>query len=141
MKSKNLKSRLITEWRVIALLDFDTFEAYRAFPERARFVGRTFRVDFKDFTLSRYRTARGWHIVVYHRRRTGRRLKLYFMVALQALLGSDWKRETFNLYRAGKVDNAPKDWQKLTRWNTLYSHKLEGSSDRRDEQANGSGAR
>jgi hypothetical protein len=46
------------------------------------------------------------------------------VVALQAILGSDWKRETYNLMRALVVDQAPDFWHQ--RWNVLYSTKLEG---------------
>lgn len=44
------------------------------------------------------------------------------MVAVQAILGSDPKRETFNLMRALCLDGAPDFWRE--RWNVLYSKKL-----------------
>jgi hypothetical protein len=57
------------------------------------------------------------------------------IVALQAILGSDWKRETYNLMRALVVDQAPDFWQ--PRWNVLYSAKLEGGGSVLNEEALG----
>jgi len=123
-KLTNSKLRLITRrWRVVAMLDFDTFATYRAFPERARFIVRTFRLSFSRCRMRRYRTKRGWHVVVWYYSR--RPLKPVFVVAVQAILGSDSKRETFNLYRAVRLKDAPREWRKMGRWNTLYSAKME----------------
>lgn len=43
-------------------------------------------------------------------------------VAMQLLLGSDPKREAFNLLRAHNLGDAPAFWR--DRWNVLYAEKL-----------------
>lgn len=43
-------------------------------------------------------------------------------VAIQAILGSDWRREAFNLQRALVLAEAPDFWH--YRWNVLYASKL-----------------
>lgn len=47
------------------------------------------------------------------------------VIAMQTILGSDPKRETFNLVRALTLDSAPAFWRK--RWNVLYASKLGGA--------------
>ena len=122
-KSKNLKSPLITKWRVILLLDFDTWEQYRGFPERARFALRVFRQPMRRFRIKRFRSSsRKWHVVIAMRCR--RLPPPVAIVALQSILGSDWKRETFNLFRARILSRAPKSWRRMGVWNTLYREKL-----------------
>jgi hypothetical protein len=49
------------------------------------------------------------------------------IVMLQALCGSDLRRETFNLVRALRLPDAPAFWH--TRWNVLYSEKLTGGKE------------
>lgn len=129
-KSKNSKSASTTKWRPLFALDFDTWEQYRAFPERARFVLMTF-VDYsrrrqspiRRFRIRRFRSHnRKWHVVVYVR--SARLPSPILIVALQAILGSDWKRETFNLYRARQLPLAPQSWRLFSAWNTLYREKL-----------------
>ena len=60
------------------------------------------------------RTRRGYHVVIGVRRR----LAPPVVVAAQAILFSDWRREVFNLLRVSKLDDAPKFWRE--RWNVLY---------------------
>lgn len=61
------------------------------------------------------RTRRGWHVVI----RWNRKFEPAERVALQAVLGSDVKRETLNLMRViGGRHRGNK------RWNILYSHKI-----------------
>jgi len=43
-------------------------------------------------------------------------------VAMQLLLGSDPKREAFNLLRAHSLGDAPEFWR--DRWNVLYAEKI-----------------
>lgn len=47
------------------------------------------------------------------------------IVLLQCLLGSDWKRETFNYQRARVLADAPAFWQLSDRWNVHYREKLQ----------------
>lgn len=111
------------KWRATLLLDFDTFDAYREFPRRARFVLNQFGQSQRRFRVKRFRSHSGkWHVVVLM---YSRRLPPPIAIAaLQAILGSDWKRETFNLVRARKLGRAPREWQHNGRWNTLYAEKL-----------------
>ena len=50
-----------------------------------------------------YRTQNGWHLEI----ETPRRVHIWRVVALQAILGSDYRRETFNLRRTG-------NWRRLS---------------------------
>lgn len=66
-------------------------------------------------TAVRYdKTRRGWHVVVAVRRK----LSALTIVAMQAILGSDRNRELFNLSRARKLRNVPREWR--NQWNVLY---------------------
>lgn len=71
------------------------------------------RVVWVRYSKSR----RGWHVVI----RVNRGLDALVIVALQSVLGSDPKREAFNLARvmAGYNKNGAK------RWNILYRRKIE----------------
>lgn len=61
------------------------------------------------------RTARGWHVVVG----INRRLTPAVIVAAQAILGSDLKREAFNLMRVQQLRHMPAFWR--SRFNVLYA--------------------
>lgn len=63
------------------------------------------------------RTKRGYHVLFTLRRR----LPPLAVVAVQAILGSDAVRESFNLMRALVLDEAPAFWR--DRYNVLYSSK------------------
>lgn len=63
------------------------------------------------------RTRHGYHMIVSCE---GPRLKPVELVLVQALLGSDWKRETFNARRARTLSRHPFLWRKGPRWNVLY---------------------
>lgn len=60
------------------------------------------------------RTRNGWHVVVG----VGKRLAPPLILAAQAILGSDWKREAYNLQRVQHLDRLPAYWR--ARWNVLY---------------------
>lgn len=62
------------------------------------------------------KTRHGWHVVV------GLRVKVRapLIVAAQAILGSDYKRESYNLMRVQNLAHVPPFWRE--RWNVLYSH-------------------
>jgi hypothetical protein len=70
------------------------------------------------------RSARGWHVVIHTRAQWAR--APIAAVAAQAILGSDPKREMFNLMRALRLADAPVFWRQEHRWNTLYARKLKG---------------
>lgn len=64
------------------------------------------------------RTARGWHVTI----ELERDVTALELVAMQAILGSDPRRETFNLVRVRNLADVPPCWEE--RWNVLYSAKL-----------------
>lgn len=64
------------------------------------------------------KTARGWHVKIA----VGRRCSPLVVVALQAILGSDPKRETFNLVRARTLPRASPEWR--NRYSVLFGRKL-----------------
>jgi hypothetical protein len=67
------------------------------------------------------RTARGWHLKV----RLTRRLPPTTVIALQAILGSDRNRETFNLRRARALRRVPVEQR--DRYSIFFRRKLERS--------------
>lgn len=69
-----------------------------------------------------HQTARGFHAIVNAEWPDAREIQPLETVCLQLLLGSDSKRETFNLLRAHNLGDAPAFWQ--DRWNVLYSEKI-----------------
>jgi hypothetical protein len=93
-------------------VDFDRDTLPRDFRDRLAMVARVFgfRVEYVGYE----RTARGWHVRVGVRRRVA----MATAVALQAILGSDWKRELFNSRRAVAWRNVPAFWRE--RANVLY---------------------
>lgn len=80
--------------------------------DRVRFVTRVHRLPVDTIALRR--TRRGWHVTVD----VPRRIAFMRVVLLQALLGSDWKRETFNSRRAIAWRRVPAFWR--DRANVLY---------------------
>lgn len=69
------------------------------------------------------RTRHGYHVVVGVE---GARVPAAVVVAAQAILGSDVKREAFNLMRVGKLAALPPFWR--SRWNVLYATHRHGVS-------------
>lgn len=65
------------------------------------------------------RSKRGWHICVSLKGR----IAPISVVAIQAILGSDWRREMFNLYRARRLRRMDPWWR--DKWNVLYSTKVQ----------------
>lgn len=64
------------------------------------------------------RTRRGWHVKIA----LSQKVAPLVVVALQAILGSDPKRETFNLIRARALRRAPSEWR--DRYSVLFRSKL-----------------
>lgn len=78
-------------------------------------------VGVRPMWIEYRRTQNGWHVVLVLRDR----LERAEIVALQALCGSDKRRETLNLMRVLAIRRTPITdpfWQQ--RWNLLYSRKL-----------------
>jgi len=63
------------------------------------------------------RTRHGYHAIVT----IDNDVEPVIVVAAQAILGSDWKRENFNLFRAQQLDEMPPMWREAHRWNALYT--------------------
>lgn len=93
-------------------LDFDSDEIPTDFMDRLRMLVRLhlLRVLAVGYT----RTRHGWHVRILLSRRVG----FLRLVAFQAILGSDWKREAFNSRRATKWRDVPPFWRQ--RANVLY---------------------
>lgn len=92
-----------------ALCDYDAPNP----PQLARLWRVLGRAGLPPSWIRYDRTARGWHVVI----RLRRRLRCGELVALQALLGSDPKRERYNLFRV--LCGA-----RPAGWNLLFSRKL-----------------
>lgn len=109
-------------------LDFDIGASNVEFGERLSFVfellGLKYAYAGTPVSVSAFRTMPsthgGWHVEI----EVVQDVSPAAVVAVQAILGSDWRRETFNLMRALVVEHAPDFWR--DRWNVLYSTKLEG---------------
>lgn len=84
----------------------------RQFIERLTFVCRVQRCSVLNLRIDR--TRHGYHAIIEV---TGR-MNMTRTVLVQALLGSDWKRETFNSRRAIAWRNVPAFWR--NRANVLY---------------------
>ena len=67
------------------------------------------------------RTRKGWHRII----RIQERLTRWETVALQAVLGSDRRRETLNLMRLMRTRETGMSPFQERRWNILYSRKLQ----------------
>ena len=110
------------KWFPIIKLDFDGPNPPKV-AHRLRFLWRYNRQHFPTarFRMRHRRTKNGWHVVIDS---DSLRLTPTQTVAVQAILGSDWRREAFMLTRAVVLHRVPSDWQKSRSWNTLYDRKL-----------------
>lgn len=93
-------------------LDFDSERLPEDFVDRLGMLVRLF--NLRIVATSYCRTRHGWHVVVL----VNRSCSFLRVVAFQVLLGSDWKREAFNLRRATKWRDVPPFWRE--RANVLY---------------------
>lgn len=73
-------------------------------------------------TKAIHKTERGVHVILTAEWHDKKPLEPTEIVCLQILLGSDFKREAFNLLRAHNLGDAPAFWQ--DRWNVLYTEKV-----------------
>jgi len=107
----------------IARLDYDSREDLRAGLDRMRFLKEVVAANGYypgPYRLRRYRTRRGWHVEIQARIM----LEPEVMVALQAILGSDYRREAFNLFRVMALPVAPVFWRRLGHWNVLHRERI-----------------
>lgn len=103
----------------VLLLDFDG-RMPTDFWKRLDMVARFHRVRILAAGVGHSGSGKGFHVVVI----LNRRLSFMRVVALQAILGSDWKRELFNSRRAAAWRRVPSFWRK--RGNVLYSRHYKG---------------
>jgi|SRR4030042_90152 len=109
----------VKEWSSshTTLLDFDGGRSllrdfWRRFHKTCRVIGNSpewYRYD---------RTRHGWHVVIYWRNP----MSPWMILALQAILGSDWRRESMNFAR---LSSNRKDRFSMKRWNILYAEKIQ----------------
>ncbi|MGI8966679.1 MAG: hypothetical protein ACR2H1_11405 [Limisphaerales bacterium] len=99
-------------------LDFDSHKIVPELWTRLPFIIAKLELDIICASYSYSPSGRGMHVVIY----LNEMLTPNQIVFLQSLLGSDWRRETFNYIRAQAVGDAPAFWR--TRWNVLYADKV-----------------
>ena len=107
-------------------IDLDTkdFEILSKQSKEIRWTLDTLNLTLQDY--QQYETAKGYHLVLEIKEP----LEPLCIVLLQALCGSDLRRETFNMARVLKLSDAPTFWQ--TRWNVLYEEKLTSGEKKND---------
>jgi len=101
----------------LLLCDYDFRRVPRMRPMMA--VLRT--IGLRPIWLRTDRTRRGWHVII----KLTRALQPAETVAVQALLGSDSRRESLNLMRAMSVTRRDPGRFWRGRWNLLFSSKLQ----------------
>lgn len=101
------------------LLDFDG-QMPRDFWKRLEMVTRMHRLRVREVCVGRSGGGKGFHVVVH----VNRSLSFMRVVCLQAILGSDWKRELFNSRRAAAWRQVPEFWR--SRGNVLYDRHYKG---------------
>lgn len=107
-------------------IDLDTkdFEALRKNSKEIHWTLDTLNLTLLDREM--HETAKGFHVILEIKEP----LEPLSIVLVQALCGSDLRRETFNMARVLKLSDAPTFWQ--SRWNVLYSEKLNGEKKKND---------
>lgn len=99
------------------LLDFDDVDLASGLLNRLMFVVRHLKLNVESVSFEYSSSRRGIHVVIS----LAEWVPPFVVVALQAILASDWRRETFNLVRVLSLPYAPVFWRR--RWNTLYGGK------------------
>jgi hypothetical protein len=92
-------------------LDFDG-RIPRDYARRLEFIVRAHRLRVLAERIDK--TRNGYHVTLT----VAGRVSFMRVILLQSLLGSDWKRETFNSRRAVAWRNVPEFWR--VRANVLY---------------------
>jgi hypothetical protein len=97
--------------------DYDGYVP-RNMGQRLEMLARLHRLRVVWYRLDR--TRHGYHLIV----KLSTRVSLARVILLQALLGSDWKREAFNSARILNARNVPLYWRQ--RVNVLYLRHYRG---------------
>jgi hypothetical protein len=78
------------------------------------------KLDLRPRWIETFRTRKGWHVWIKLTRAISRGAR----VALQAVLGSDPRREELNLMRVIAIERHDIRGTWAERWNLLFAHKL-----------------
>lgn len=95
--------------------DFDTGASPPRYEQRLNHLAH--HTGLRPIWQELDRTRHGWHLIV----KWNRRLQPAEIIAIQAILGSDYKREIHNLMRA--MSGGVRSILGAERWNLLYSSK------------------
>lgn len=103
-----------------AYIDFDRPNLRRLKTQIYFTIARAIGIRLRAIEYRRRRGGRGWHVVLH----LAEPMEPAELIALQAICGSDTRREYLNLHRvlAIRKHGAPAFWQK--RWNILFSGKV-----------------
>jgi hypothetical protein len=104
---------------IVLKCDYDTARFPAGVWQRIGMVSRVHRLRVDYVRIDK--TRNGWHVLVGVR---GRPVSPVRLVLIQALLGSDWKRELFNSRRALVSRRVPTFWR--GRMNVLYTRHHRG---------------
>lgn len=99
------------------LLDFDDVDLATGLVDRISFVTRHLKLTLESVSVEYSSSRRGLHVVVA----LNEWVPPMVAVLLQALLASDFRRETFNCVRVLSLPHASAFWRR--RWNVLYGGK------------------
>lgn len=101
-------------------LDFDEDLDEKRFAVHVKMIASMCSITLE--TKAIHKTERGIHVILTAEWSDKQPITPTEIVCLQILLGSDFKREAFNLLRAHNLGDAPAFWQ--DRWNVLYTEKV-----------------
>lgn len=96
------------------LLDFDGEIPERFYSRAVTYCQKLWGWTVEGMRIDR--TRHGYHVVIA----IAEKVSPVAVVAAQAILGSDRKREAFGLMRVLRLSQMPAFWRK-NRWNVLYS--------------------
>jgi hypothetical protein len=101
-------------------LDFDRHEGQRLDVKRISWVAKFCRLTVEN--VEAYKTAHGVHVKI----RLREKLHPLIVVLIQSLMGSDWKRESYNACRVLNLMKHPEKYSETAKglWNVLYYKKL-----------------
>jgi hypothetical protein len=97
-------------------VDIDRARLPVGYDEQIRWMMATMRWPVR--WVSYYRTAKGWHVEID----IAKRIHPWRVIAIQAALGSDFRRETFNLRRTSRWSELPEVAR--DHWNVLFTRKI-----------------
>jgi hypothetical protein len=103
-------------------LDFDEHKGQRLDVKRIGWIAKFCRLTVED--VKAWRTAHGIHIRI----NTREKLHPLVVVLIQSLMGSDYKRETYDACRVLNIMKHPERYSETAKnlWNVLYYKKLVG---------------